>query len=354
MRSNLKQLHNLVHLKELQAKAPAKIIISGEHSVVYGKPAIAMAVNRYTTTKASWHDTSSFIFSFLDLKYAKTITKKTLKILQRRIHDDYHDFLSGKCGIKEVLKKPFELLQFTVTNLLEQLNLQLPKGLNIEVDSSIPMGCGMGSSAASVISTLYAIIKLLGLNIDPIKFLLMGKQAENLQHGKSSGLDLHLSAFGGVRKFIDGTSSKREISSNLNDMYMVNTGKPLSTTGECVDYVSKEFKKSPRLIDEFGDVTNEIDNALQANDTEKLKLGIKDNHSLLNTIGVVPNNVNDFINDVEKVGGVGKICGAGSIRGDNAGIALLFGKKNILSKITEKYNLKLEELAVDNMGAQLV
>lgn len=353
MKPNFKQLHNLIHMKELIAKAPAKIIISGEYSVLLGQPAIAMAVNKYTTTRASWHETSSFIFSLLNLKYAKTITKQTLKSLQKRIHSDYIDFLSGKICIKEVLKKPFELIQFTVTNLLEQLNLQLPKGLNIEVNSTIPIGCGMGSSAASVISTLYAIIKLLGLNIDPIKFLLMGKQVENLQHGRSSGLDLHLSAFGGVRKFQNGRADEREIKIDIEDMYLVNTGVPKSSTGECVSHVLNNLTDKT-IVEDFGSITNEIDKALQEENIDSFKFGIKENHKLLNRIEVVPNKINNFIGEIENQGGVGKVCGAGSIKGDNAGIVLLFGKRDGLNKVTNKYGFELEELAIDNKGAQLV
>jgi len=141
----------------LTARAPAKLIISGEHSVLYGQPAIAMAVNRYTTTTTAWRDTPNIHFKFLDLAYAKTHTFKTLQILAKQLRSDYVDFLDGKCSIGEVLKRPFELLQYSVSNLIEHLNLKLPRGMEISVDSSIPVGCGMGSSASAVISTLYAL-----------------------------------------------------------------------------------------------------------------------------------------------------------------------------------------------------
>ena len=57
----------------LTARAPAKLIISGEHSVLYGQPAIAMAVDRYTTTTTNWGDSKYIDFKFPDLAYAKKV-----------------------------------------------------------------------------------------------------------------------------------------------------------------------------------------------------------------------------------------------------------------------------------------
>ena len=72
----------------LTARTPAKLILSGEHAVVYGQPAIAMAVDRYTTTTTTWRDSPHIHFKLADLKYAKTITLQTLQRLTMQLQTD--------------------------------------------------------------------------------------------------------------------------------------------------------------------------------------------------------------------------------------------------------------------------
>jgi mevalonate kinase len=338
-------------IQSLTARAPAKLIISGEHSVLYGQAAIAMAVDRYTTTTTTWRDSPHIHFKLLDLAYAKTHTFKALRRLTRQLQQDYSLYLKGQCGIRDVLKRPFELLQYSVSNLLQQLNLQLPKGVEIAVDSSIPLGCGMGSSASAVISTLYALTRLLNLNWQPADYLIFGKEIENLQHGKSSGLDLHLVTYGGCVRFQDGVTQARTAPSM--PMHIVNTGKPLSTTGECVSKVAKVFAQSKTLANDFGAITDQVDVALMTNNIVDFKHALQANQRLLTDIGVVPSKVVDFIRDIEASGGAAKICGAGTVAGDNAGIVLLISDQDLGAVVT-KHGYQMQAIQVDHYGTQII
>ena len=312
------------------ARAPGKLILSGEHAVVYGHPAIALAVDRYaesTVRSASKFSHSSnftppvfspsVFFNFLNLKYAKSFTLSTLFSLKHELQNQYHAFLEGKCGIRDVLKKPFELLQFTVSNLLEKGNITPNSGIEVHTSSNIPIGYGMGSSAASVMSTLFALAKFYDLEFDPTSFLNLGKEAENLQHGRSSGLDLHLALTGGCLKFEKGKAETRPLPKF--PLRIIETGKPESTTGQCVIAAALHFEKSS-IGNDFADVTRALDTAARISDVKEC---IRSNHRLLNKIGVVPPKVQEFIHLVEKEGGAAKICGAGSIQGDAAGVLLL-------------------------------
>ena len=335
---------------QLTARAPAKLIISGEHSVLYGQPAIAMAVNRYTETTATWTKKSSVHFKLLNLAYAKTHTLKALKKIRYKLQEDYANFLHGKCGIRDVLKRPFELLQYSVSSLLEHINTTLPRGLEIQVNSTIPIGCGMGSSAAAVVSTLHALSHFLQLDWDLSNFISFGRELENLQHGKSSGLDLHLATFGGCVCFQAGKASCIE---HINmPMYIVNTGKPQATTGECVNFVAPKFATG-QLASNFGMVTKKIDAAIQSGNIIDFQAAIQNNHQLLSSIGVVPKKVANFIKDIEMNGGAAKVCGAGSISGDNGGIVMVVTQHDV-NCIVAKYGYKLEQIEVDNYGTKVV
>lgn len=336
--------------KQLKARSPAKLILSGEHSVLYGSPAIAMAVNRYAETTIRHHFSPAVFFNFLNLKYAKSFTLSTLYSLKYELQEQYHAFLEGKCGIREVLKKPFELLQFTVSNLLEKWNISLTSGVEIHTSSNIPMGCGMGSSSATVMSTVFALSKFYNLSLDTTRILSLAKDAENLQHGRSSGLDLHLTLQGGCLKFQTGKTESR-VFPNM-PLTIVQTGIPQVTTGQCVAAVAHHFEDNV-LREDFSAVTEEMDQALVRSDIEEMKRMIKENHQLLLRIGVVPPRVQAFVQAVEAEGGAAKICGAGAVSGEKAGVVLVLAEKNI-KKIISRFRYVPEMVEGDLHGTQLL
>ena len=337
-------------MKQLRARSPAKLILTGEHAVVYGKPAIAMAINRYAESTIISSLSSAILFNCMNLKYAKSFTLYTLQALKQRLQDEYHAFLEGRCSIRDVLKKPFELLQFTVSHLLETWNISLSQGMEIRASSEIPIGCGMGSSAALVMSTLYALAHFLKLDIDPIRFLAMGREAENLQHGYSSGLDIHLALAGGCLRFEDGKTSNR-ILPNI-PMSIIQTGVPVASTGECVEATAKHFRNSS-IANDFATVAESFDQALQVNNIVKIQECIRENNQLLIKIGVVPSKVQELIRSLEKEGAAAKICGAGSVVGDNAGVVLVVSEKDLSSTVRD-YGFSLQKVQGDFHGTHIV
>ena len=92
-------------LKSIKVRAPGKLIISGEHAVVYGAPAIVMAVNRYATTSIYQKDSSGIAFDILHSTYQKARPISLLRKLKHRLEGDYDQFLKGDKGIKDVIKK---------------------------------------------------------------------------------------------------------------------------------------------------------------------------------------------------------------------------------------------------------
>jgi mevalonate kinase len=320
---------------------------------LYGEPALAIAVNRYTEATASWHAGSNIKFKLLNLEYAASVTLHTLSKIKNRLQNDYHNFLNGNCSIRQVLTKPFELLQYSVSTLLEELNANLPKGLEIKVNSAIPIGCGMGSSAAAVVSTLHVISKMLNIEFEPKKFLSIGKKVENLQHGKSSGLDISLTTYGGCIKFTQGKIEF--IKMPEFNLYMVNTGAPSTTTGECVSLAANIFAANESLSSNFGIVTEAMQKAINANNFVDFKYCIRENHQLLNYLGVVTDTVATFIRTIEQCGGAAKVCGAGSICGNGSGMVLVcIEDKNQLDIIANNYGFTVEAIQMDQYGTQII
>lgn len=333
-----------------EAIAPGKLILSGEHAVVHGCPAVAMAVNRYAKARVAEPQTPSLVsFDFLNLRYQQSMTLKALRRLKRRLLSDHQSFLAGKRAIHDVLKLPFELSQFALTNLLDKSNRNLPQGMALSTHSDIPIGCGMGSSAAMILCVQYAVAHHLDVDIPGKHHLHYGIEAENLQHGKSSGLDLQVSLKGGALYYEN--QQTYACPTPVMPMYVVNTGQRLSTSGECVNHAAHYFQQT-QLHHDFSRVTQQVIKALQQQSLDDMICAIRENHRLLTYIGVVPQKIQDFIRDIEQQGGSGKICGAGAIRGNNAGMVLIFSEKNPRT-LCEKYGYTAEILEGDTRGLHI-
>ncbi|OGO90214.1 MAG: mevalonate kinase [Coxiella sp. RIFCSPHIGHO2_12_FULL_42_15] len=334
----------------LKARAPAKIILSGEHAVVYGHPALAMAINRYTETLVRWSTPLHLTFNLLGIDYKQKITLEALKRLKRKLQKQYHQFSTGEISIRDVLKHPFELTLYTAMNVIEKLKHKLPMGIDINTHSNIPIGCGLGSSAACVVSVIKALGHFLHVHLQIQDYIRLGIESENLQHGFSSGLDIHISYQGGALFFQNGQCTSRPLPTF--PMQLVLTGQPQSSTGECVQQAKQRFNTS-KIGKDFEAITLDLDAAIQANDLTHIKRNLSENHRLLQHIGVVPTKVSHFIHAIEKRNGAAKICGAGTIRGDAAGVILVVCEEDITT-LSAEHGYSLMPIKGDSHGATLL
>ena len=334
----------------MKAIAPGKIIISGEHAVVYGKPALVMAVDRYAEATVVPRPDHKVSVDLLDFNQSSSLTINALRELKHRLIKNYHLFLNGELGVRDILKKPFELFEFLVITLLDGLQLKMDRGVKIELKSDIPIGCGMGSSAATILSVLRAMSEFLKLELVPEKYYDFGLEAEKLQHGHSSGVDPYISLHGGFIRFQRKEAEKLELPEL--PIFLVNTGVPETTTGECVAHVASRFKDSP-IWNDFEVVTNEIQDALLAQDFSELQRLVKENNRLLQAIGVVPQNISEFIRDIEHWGGAAKIAGAGAVSGDRGGIVTVFAEQ-APHEVCSRYGYEILPVKGEPYGARVV
>ncbi|VVC76545.1 Hydroxymethylglutaryl-CoA synthase [Aquicella siphonis] len=328
--------------------APGKLILSGEHAVVYGSPALAMAVNRYVTATVTREQVPQVLFDLSDLSHRSRLSVDALHHLKNKIKQKYYRFIRGDFSIRDVLQKPFELAQFAIGMLTESLNLTLPHGVKIQVQSDLPIGCGMGSSAATIVSVMQAISSYMELPVPQEQLFKLALEVENMQHGYSSGLDLRVAMQGGCIYMRGQTLEPRSIPSL--PMYLINTGSPESSTGHCVESVAPYFK-SGRLGEEFTAVTTAMDTALKQQAWRGMQEAIRGNHRLLTDIGVVPERVRKFVSLVEAAGGAAKICGAGSVTGDKAGAVLVVSDdQQSLASLSSRFGYNVIPISCEPRG----
>lgn len=336
--------------KSFVALAPAKIIFTGEHSVVYGQPAIVTAVNRFAYAEILPGGTNDITLSLADLKQKASSTIRALRLLRERLLESYRLCLKGQLSIREVLQKPSELFQFALITFIDTFQMEIQKGFHINLHSEIPIGCGMGSSAATVVSVIRVLSDFLGLELKAEWLHKLSMEAERLQHGYSSGVDSYVSLNGGCVRFQQGKATP--IALPTSSLYIVNTGKPLTSTGECVMQVAKHFKES-LIWEEFGALAAKIEEALHTQKLADLKELIRCNHRLLVTLGTVPEKVQAFIKEIETMNGAAKICGAGAVSGDSSGVCLVLADAPPLA-LCERYGYECTLAQGESLGARIV
>lgn len=337
----------------MKAVAPGKLILSGEHAVVYGRPALAMAVNRNAqafVTMEGADGTVSFDLPNLQAD-RESFTLRALREFHGRIQRNYEDFLAGRLSIREVVRKPVDLFQFAFVTVMDGLHLKMGGGVNVRLNSNIPIGCGMGSSAATILSVLRGLGHYYRVEFRPEWYHRYSLEVENMQHGKASGLDTHVSMHGGCVRFQDGEA--RELPLPRVPLYIVNTGQPQNTTGEAVADVARRIGAANPVWDQFESVANHMQKALEHDNLKSFQKAMRENHRLLEEIGVVPGRVSDFIGEVEADGAAAKVCGAGTLTGDSGGMVLVASRETP-TELCAKYGYELMTVRPDPLGVRVV
>ncbi len=307
----------------MKANAPGKLILSGEHAVVQGRPAVVMAVTRHVHAVIQPSDDDLLRVTFPGVFDDDAIPTAALPGLKKRLLENYNRFLTGEMGIRHVLGSPTELLFYAVVHLLDEAGHPLKGGLHMALSTDLPIGCGMGSSAAVIAAVLGGTAGLLHMTPSRDALYRWTLDVEKMQHGHPSGVDPFITVHGGCVRFQQGAA--RALAPPRKRMHLALTGAPKSTTGECVARVSQAYPMNDPIWTQFEKVTDELERALHQEEWEDVCAAIRANHRLLTRIGVVPRKVQQFIQEIEAAGGAAKIGGAGSITGDAGGVVLVMG-----------------------------
>lgn len=263
--------------------APAKIILSGEHAVVHGYPALAGALSIRLTITAS---------SQLEKQSLPSTAQEALSLLQ------------GK------------------------------------VKSEIPMGSGLGSSAAFCVATATAWLHSQKDDFKLEDISQLAFQLEQKFHTKSSGIDTTTSTFGGLLWFRRETQqlvTKQSIKLKSEPVFaIIHTGKPQETTAEMVEQVKQRLQSQPQntreLFQGMESCTRSLVDELISGQTDSLSEILNENGKLLEALGVVSSKTQQLCEQLRKNNFGCKISGAGGVA-ENSGAMLVY------SQDAERYNL---------------
>jgi mevalonate kinase len=234
------------------ASAPGKVILFGEHAVVYDKLGIACTIDKRCYVRISSFNQKKVIIESKDLNLKKNLTERQLFELFEMITSFKKDNRFDQ--IKEIFKRD-ELSPgfFVVSHLFREYPFV---GLRIEIESNIPKN--LGSSSAVFSSIALALSKFLGKEASKKEISNLAFQGDIMAHGGTpSGIDNTIVTYGGYLKYRKSEGVELlKIDSGI-PLLIVDSGED-SRTGEAVAYVRKQREENFNFVNKTLDSLNII------------------------------------------------------------------------------------------------
>ncbi len=269
-----------------KASAPGKVILFGEHFVVYGVKAILCAINkRITVTAEKVNDKKISIQSDignLELEPGKSISE---------------------------INSPLKPFYYLADKMIKNENT----GIKIIVESDIPLGVGLGSSSACCVAGAAAISRLFKKTSNE-EILTLAIEAEKTIFENTSGADCTVCTYGGIMEY-DKENGFHKIESEPNFHLVIVNSNIEHSTELVVDKV-RQFKEMNEmafssLCKKESKLVEKVLELLIENNVEKLGTKIKENQEYLETIGISNNKLRKMIEIGKSESFGAKITGAG-------------------------------------------
>ncbi len=244
--------------------APGKVILFGEHAVVYGRPAVAAALDHGLGAIAEHSERGPTL----------DIPAWGPKGLRLR--------LDGQEGLDAIGRALAAALDATEVGRPE---------VAVTIDGELPLGVGLGSSAAFAVSMLRALGEFRGAPFERDALLAAAGQVEEVFHGTPSGIDHTVIADGGCLRFQrDAEEPFRAVQVAVPVPLVVAWAPREGTTREVVAALRRRHDAMPELYDGLFDamtmVTEAGVRALESGDLEALGRLFDLAHGYLNACGV--------------------------------------------------------------------
>ena len=286
------------------ASAPGKIILFGEHFVVHGTKAILAAINKRVTV------TSTFTEN-------KTIkVNSQLGTIEVPISSSHEEVKSEF--------RPFVYLANKIIN-----SEQNASGLEITIDSDIPIGVGLGSSSACCVAAAASISELFN-ELSSEEILKMSIEAEKTIFPDTSGADCTVCTYGGMIEYPSVEKIDNTFDLNLliaNSMIPHNTKNSVEKVNKFKENDEERFSQ---LCDLETKLIDEVITAMKNNDATTFGLKMSENQKYLEEIQISNDTLRDMISSLKEISLGTKITGAG-----DGGCIIALVKDENMDKVPE-------------------
>lgn len=283
------------------SSAPGKVYLFGEHAVVYGEPAVPCAIGRRATVH---------------------VDQRADGRLRVEAEDLSLDGFTVEYGRGETpdVDVPTPLVQAAV-GYVEEAVAQArdaigdsQAGFDVTIESDIPLGAGLGSSAAVVVAAIDAATRSHGEILDSSELADRAYQVEyKVQEGKASRADTFCSTMGGAVR-VEGDECRRL--SDVPDLPIVvgydGGAGDTATLVASVRSLKEQYDFAADAITSIGDLTRRGEAALDADDLREVGRLMDFNHGLLAALGVSGRSLEEMVWAAREAGAMGaKLTGAG-------------------------------------------
>jgi mevalonate kinase len=339
--------HNDTFEGQIEAAAPGKMILFGEHFVVYGYPSLIASIDKFFKVKMDFTPSTSHEIKIKsNLGFSATIRNSALY------------FPAGQdTTYNEIIKKLHSVIQYLMKNV--GIGVRSKSNILISLDSEIPLGGGLGSSSAFCVALTGALYHILENVVNKEKICYESINAEKILNRGTSGADCSICTFGGLGRF-DRLNGFKRISADFGNyrFLIINSGVSHDTFS-MVEKVAKLRYNFPNdfnnLCIKYGDIYNQVTSLLGHKDLEQIGELFNRNHELLDRLSLSSPILNKIINICNSEGSLGtKITGAG---GGGSVLSFLHKDdlsviKNILKRL-EILNLKYFFAKIDPEGLRI-
>ena len=274
----------------IEASAPGKIILFGEHAVVYGQPAIAAPVTQ--------------------VEARASITPKSNGGLAIYAQD-----LDMSLSLQHAAEHGTALMAQLVLEACQQPE----PNAQITLQSTIPIAGGLGSGAAVSAALGRALSSYLDCLLTDEQLSDLVYETEKVYHGTPSGIDNTVICYGQPIYFVKDVAITRFTIGRPFTLLIADTGVP-SPTRETVGDVRKAWQADPQtyntLFDSIGKLVESARLAMERGEIDALPMLMNRNHTLLQKMGISSPMLDHYIGVALHAGAKGaKLSGGG--RGGN-------------------------------------
>ncbi|MBP8974966.1 MAG: mevalonate kinase [Anaerolineae bacterium] len=276
----------------VSVSAPGKIILFGEHAVVYGQPAIAAPLTavQVTATAEPGSPGSGLILHAADLG-------QTIAAAQAAPDDPF-----------------FDALVYPAQLVLEHLRAPMPD-LRLTVRSTIPVASGLGSGAALATAIMRALAAALDAPLTDDALNPLVYEVEKRHHGTPSGIDNTVIVYARPVYFVRGTTPQTFAVARPFTLLVADSGQSSPTRLTVADVRRLHDADPPRLDALFaciGEIVRAARQSIESGDVDSLGSLMDENHALLREL-TVSSDLLDRLCQVARAAGArgAKLSGGG-------------------------------------------